>query len=101
MAEVELKPHDTLYDEGGCPISWLASAWSKEDIIEECEWLDLTPEKLGEVWMRCRWTTDEERADPDRLYDLFGDFDGVDTSVVYGRAKPNAPGAYRYWTTEP
>lgn len=100
---VELKPHDTLSDEGGQTISWLASAWSKQDIIEENDWLELTPDKLHEMWMGCRWTTDAERADPDVLYDLFGPHeDGeVDTTIVYWRAKREATGAHRYWTTEP
>lgn len=90
------KPHETLSDEGGQTISWLSSAWSKQDILEEEDWRELTPEKLSEIWMGCRWTTDEEQAD-----DVFGGFDGVDTTVVYWRAKPNAPGAHHYWTVEP
>lgn len=95
------KPHDTLSDEGGQTISWLASTWSKQDIIEEEDWRELTPDKLHEIWMWCRWTTDEEQADPDRLYDLFGDYEGIDTTVVYRRGQPHEPGAHMYWTTEP
>lgn len=95
-------PHETLTDEGGCTTSWCAADWTKERICEEHDWLDLTPEKLTDVWMGCRWTTPEELADEDELSLLFGDHEsnGIDTSVVYWVAKPNAPGAHLYWTSE-
>lgn len=103
MSDIDAKaprPHDCLVDEGGAPMSWLASAWDKQDIIEEWDWLDLIPEGLSEEWWACRWTTPEERADPDALYDLFGaDADTVDTSVYYWRAVPGASGAHLYWST--
>jgi hypothetical protein len=93
------KPHETLSDEGGSVMCWLAEAWSQDDICEEWE---LTPEKLREEWWACRWTTDEEKADPDVLYDLFGDYEysRIDTSVVYWRVKADTPGAHKYWTNE-
>lgn len=94
-------PHSVLRDEGGLEVSWLQKDWSKQAIIEEHDYL--TEESLIEVWMGCRWTTDEERADPDQLCDLFGDFEssGIDTSVCYWRAKPEFEGAYPYWTIDP
>lgn len=97
------EPHETLSDEGGQTTSWLASDWSKADIIEDQDWRELEPADLHETWMGCRWTTGDELADPDRLYELFGDYEmnGTDTSVVYWRAKPGAANAHRYWTTEP
>jgi hypothetical protein len=97
------EPHDTLSDEGGQTISWLASAWSKQDIIEDEFWRELTPESLHEQWLGCRWTMDAERANPAELYDMFGDYElsGADTSVVYYPAEADSFGAHRYWTTEP
>lgn len=96
-------PHDTLSADD-MTAYWLDSSWSFDDIADEWDWLfeDSSPrERLGEIWLRPRWTTDAERADPDALYDLFGvDREDVDTSVYYEQAKPGSPGAYRYWTTE-
>lgn len=97
-------PHDTLNDESGSARYWLDSSWSFEDIENEWDWLfedSSAEEQLGEIWLRPRWTTDAERADPDVLYDLFGcDPEVVDTTVYYDTAKPGSPGAVRYWTTE-
>jgi len=96
-------PGDVLYDESGYPCWWLASAWSKEDIIEEYDYHgNMTPESLRESWHVCRWTTPEERANEDWLYDHFGDYEdtGVSIDVVYSSCKPDTPGAVLYWTTE-
>jgi hypothetical protein len=99
------KPAPTLVGESAETAYWLDSAYSLEDIAIEWDYLfEEIPmaERLGEVWLRPRWTTPIERADPERLYDLFGDFEdsGCDTSVVYDLAKPNSEGVHRYWTTE-
>lgn len=95
--EAQPKPHDTLVDEGGSTNHWLKSGWTLEDIFEEWDWLELKPDSLIEVWLRPRWTTDEERADPDVLYELFGEFESMDKTVYYEPAKPEFPGAYAYW----
>lgn len=105
MAETKAPPTpaDQLCDEQGMPCWWLASAWSKEDIIREFDYNgDMTPDSLGEQWHGCRWTTPEEQADEDWIYDQFGDVEdtGVSTDVVYWHAKPGTPGTYKYWTTE-
>ena len=99
------KPADLLYDEGGNACWWLASAWTKEEICDpdgEWDYLELTPDKLHEQWHVCRWTTPEELANEDWVYDQFGDVEmnPVDTSVVYWHCKPDTPGAVLYWTTE-
>jgi hypothetical protein len=99
------KPGSTLANEGGETAYWLAADYSVEDITDEWDHLfDEIPveRRLGQCWLRPRWTTAEERADEDRLYDLFGDFEdsGCDTSVAYEMAKPNAEGGHLYWTTE-
>jgi hypothetical protein len=91
------KPHEMLVDEGGNTNGWLKDAWTIEDIREEWEWLDITEDKLETVWLRPRWVTEEERADPDRLYDLFGEWESMDTTVYYENAKPDTPGAVAYW----
>lgn len=96
-------PADTLSDEGGATCWWLASAWSKQDIIREYDYDgDMTPEKLTEQWHVCRWTTPEERANEDWCYEQFGDVEmnGCLTDVVYYHCKPDTPGAVLYWTTE-
>jgi hypothetical protein len=93
------KPGPKLVDENGETNCWLASAYSAEDVRDEFE----HGGELHEVWFRPRWTSVEESADEGLLYDLFGDHEmnGVDTTVVYDRAKSGSPGAHRYWTTEP
>lgn len=101
----EPKAFDRLFDESGCVIDWLASAWSIEDIANEWDWLfenKPASEVLGERWYRFRWTTPEELADKDLLFYLFGDYEmsGADTSVVCCLAAPESPGTHRYWTTE-
>lgn len=99
MSDTQLKPHDTLSCDGQT-VSWLASAWTKEDIIEEWDWLELTLDSFDEAWFACRWTTDKERADENTLYDLFGDFEDIDTSVYYWQAESNTPSAHLYWTID-
>lgn len=99
MSETELKPHDTLSVDGSTS-SWLASAWTKQQIIEEWDWMELDEESFHEVWYSCRWTTEEERSDDDKLYDLFGDWEDIDVSVCYEMAKPETLGAYLYWTVD-
>jgi hypothetical protein len=99
MSETELKPHDTLSCDGQAS-SWLSSAWTREAIIEEWDWMELDPEGFQETWYACRWTTDEERADDDKLYDLFGEFEDIDTSVYYWQVASDAPGAHLYWTVD-
>jgi hypothetical protein len=99
MSETELKPHDTLGCDGQT-ISWLASAWTREDIIEEYDWMELDFDSFNETWYACRWTTNEELADDDKLYDLFGDFDTIDTSVYYWQVNSDSLGAYLYWTVD-
>lgn len=99
----EPTPADILYDESGSACWWLASAWSKEDIIAEYDYdEDWPPDRLTEQWHACRWTTPEERANEDWCYDQFGDWDDTDVSinVVYWHCKPDTPGAHLYWTTE-
>ena len=102
----KISPHHTMSDEGGGPLAWLADAYSIEDIIEEYDYLNLTPEKLHEQHYAARWTTEKERADPDVLYDLFGDYEygGYDTSIYYWRVPPDwkpknqyAQGPFRYY----
>jgi hypothetical protein len=93
-----------MSEEGGRTEWWLASSWSVEDICDpegEWEYLELTPEKLREEWFAFRWTTDEERANEDWLYDQFGDweYNGFDTSMLHWRVKPDTPGAFKYWTS--
>lgn len=103
MTEEQPAPFNTVVSEGGCTTAWLTSAWTRQEIAEEYEWLNIDPARLGEIWFACRWTTPEELADPDRLYDLFGcdpERAGIDTSVVIWRVPAGSPGAHRYWTTD-
>lgn len=91
------EPHEFLVDADGGTNHWLKSEWTFEDIRDEWDWLPLKPDSLIEVWLRPRWTTEEERANPDVLYDLFGDYSEMDTTVYYEPAKPGDPGAVAYW----
>lgn len=97
------KPHDYLYDEGARVTSWLAASYTPEQIREEWDYEFENGAQLHEIWMTIRWTTPEELADEDVVFDLFGDVEmnNVDTSVVYLRARAETPGAHRYWTVEP
>lgn len=100
MSNTELKPHDTLSCDGQTS-SWLTSAWTKQDIIEEWDWMELDLESFHEVWYACRWTTEEERSDDDKLYDLFGDdSENIDTTVYYWIANSDDPNAHLYWTVD-
>lgn len=99
-------PGDTLIDEGGSTNCWLVSSWSLNDIRFEWDYMfcPYTPlaDQLTEIWFRPRWTTSDELADEDFLYETFGDHDGHRCSieVVYEQAKPRSPGAHRYWTSD-
>lgn len=97
------KPGDYLVDDAGRTTSWLASAYSREDIRDEWDYLFENGAKLREVWFSVRLALAEELADEDWVYEQFGDVEmnGVDTTQVYDHAKANVPGAHRYWTTEP
>lgn len=98
-----IDPAPTLIGEDGMENCWLAAAYSEADIRSEWDYLFEDGAKLYVTWFRPRPTTSEELANEDVLYDLFGDWEmtGVLTDVVYDRAKPNASGAHRYFTTEP
>lgn len=95
------RPGDTLVNEGGETAYWLEAAYSEADIRNEWDYLFESGAELERVWLLPRWTTPEERADPDRLYDLFGDErEDMSTEVAYEMVKPGTPGAHVYLTTE-
>lgn len=56
---------------------------------------------LAEAWHRFRSLTEEEKADPERVYDLFmgsvdTEFDGIPPRV-YWEVEPETEEAVRYW----
>jgi hypothetical protein len=74
-----------------------ADLFSREDAASECALL-LHEADVTEAWFTCRWTTEEERADEDRLHDLFGaDWEDYDTSVYVEECPAETAGAHRYW----
>ncbi|HEY1690082.1 MAG TPA: hypothetical protein VGF95_14600 [Solirubrobacteraceae bacterium] len=80
------QPADYLCDECGCREAWLVDGAMLSDIIEDVwDHLDDSTFEIVRAYYRLRWTTPEELADEDKLYDLFGDHEmsGIDTSVVY------------------
>jgi len=94
-------PGEYLFDEGGETAYWLASAYSPDDIRDEWDYLfDETDLELIEVWFTVRLTTPEELADPEQLYELFGEnHEDQQTDKVYeGFERPGIPGAHRYWS---
>ena len=93
-------PCDILYCEG--QRSFLAASFSLRDAAAE-EWIDDVAFVGCMEWFRARFTTAEERADPDRLYDLFeGDpeWEGWDTTVLPSPCRPDDDGAHLYWRVE-
>lgn len=102
MSAVEAmpKPHNYLYGEAGGVTSWLASCYSPAEIRDEWDYLFENGAKLSEVWLTLRWTTPEELANGDWMFDQFGDveMDGTDTSVVYTPVKAGTTGAHCFWT---
>lgn len=101
--ERDYVPADTLQDEGGDTNCWLATSYSKADVMAEWDWKFENGEVLDEIWFLVIPTTPEQRADEDWLYDQFGTSDPseCDFTYLYRRAKPETAGAHRYWTTEP
>jgi hypothetical protein len=105
----KIVPHDTMIEEGGGVIGWSADAYSIEDIEEEWDYLfEDRPARtlLVTTYYAARWTTKAELANPDLLYDMFGDYEqaGYDTSVYYWRVtadwKPknqHSQGPFMYW----
>ena len=87
MSKIQvIKPHDLMIEEGGMPMGWLASVWTRERIVEEYDYCVDDTSKFVEQHYAARWTTEAERADPDLLYDLFGgDPEDFDTTVHYWR----------------
>lgn len=87
-----------MSDEGGSTMAWLADAYTREQIVEEWDYMFDLDNSIAESYARleeqhyaARWTTDAERADPDAIYDLFGcgEDDGIDITVYYWRVSPD------------
>jgi hypothetical protein len=96
------KPGAILYDEGA-PTAYLADEVTIAEVLDPVwEQID-RPFRVVLDWRKLRWTTPEELADPERLYELFGDHeqDGIDTSVVYTRVEDEEPDAHLYVTLKP
>ncbi len=92
-------PSERQLDEGGSTIAYLADDVPIGEVIEDV-W-DGLPNRAVRVvceWYKLRWTTPEELADPDFLYDQFGDHEqnGVDTSVIYTRVEDDEPDTHLY-----
>ena len=96
------KPNETLYEEGGSPTMFLAGGVTLDEVLEGIGyWCRQTTAESGLLrltprWLKPRWTTEEERNDPDRLYELFGESEGIDTSVYYEQVGDEQEGAYLY-----
>jgi hypothetical protein len=95
----EPRPGAILYDEGG-PVAYLAEEVTISELIESLWEYVADGGRLRIVceWRKLRWTTPEELADPDRLFELFGDYGmvGMDTSVVYTTVEDEEQDAHLY-----
>lgn len=93
-------PASVLYEDNQAPCAWL---WTDDNALRDM--LDALDDGVPYVFAverkRARWTTDEELADEDLLWLLFGDTEECDTSVVYEDAGAACgPDVHEYLTVK-